>query len=280
MSKKNNSKYYYNRNQYKSNKNIKSKKYNNKNHSNKKTAKKITKGHNPSGNSISADLSQFQGTSFVEASKLCRKFIPNENEFHALKHGAKNAIAQRVRFSVRKLNLLKPISKNSKNMLCRYLNDNGQNNIVSNVNCIINAYNMFDRYELKTPKYVGTDKDKVLQHLDKDFYKALDTYIVSAKKHAESKLSHYPEVKSLLQKYQILLDSLHFFYDFICKSITENIPEKITSDCVADASMAYNINLCKYYAYDSDNDQYVAKSKIPLSIIEEDYTTYIICFCR
>lgn len=283
MSKKNNSKYYYNRNQFKSNikskSNIKTKKSNNKIRSKKKMSKNNLKGHNPSGNSISADLSQFKGTSLEEASKLCKKFIPNENEFQALKHSAKKIMAQRIRYSAKKLNLFKPISESSKNVIFDCLKNNNQENLKNNISCIINAYNMFEKYELKSPKYEGINKDKVLQHLSKDFYKALDTYIGSSKKHAESKLVYSSRAKLLVDQYQILLDSLTFFYDYIYKVITEYIPNTINCDCVEDAIRTYDIDLCKYYVFDNINNQYVAISKRPLSKIEENYATYIICFC-
>lgn len=55
MRKKNNSKFYYNRNQNKTN--IKTKNQNNSGKKMQISKKKNLKGHNPSGNSISADLS-------------------------------------------------------------------------------------------------------------------------------------------------------------------------------------------------------------------------------
>lgn len=283
MSKKNSSKYYYNRNQFRSNikskSNIKTKKSNNKISGKKKLFKKKLKGHNPSGCSISADLSQFKGTSLEEASKICKKFLPSENEFQTLRHGAKKFIAQRIRYSVKKLNLLRPISESSLNIIFEFLQKNNKENLKNNISCIVNAYNMFEEYELKHPKYEGTDKDKVLQHLSKDFYKALDTYIGSSKKHAESKLEHSSRAKLLVDQYQILLDSLNFFYDYMYKYITEYIPVTINCDCVSDALNSYNIDLCKYYIFDDANNQYTSKSKLLLSKIEENYATYIICFC-
>lgn len=242
-------------------------------------SKNNLKGHNPSGCSISADLSQFKGTSLEEASKICKKFIPNENEFQALRHDAKKFMAQRIRYSVKKLNHFRPISNNSKNIIFEFLENNNKENLKNNISCIINAYNMSEKYELKHPKYEGTDKDKVLQHLSKDFYKALDTYIVSSKKHAESKLEYSPRAKLLVDQYQILLDSLNFFYDYMYKAVTEYIPITINCKCVSDALNSYNIDLCKYYTFDNANNQYISKSKLPLSKIEENYATYIICFC-
>lgn len=277
MRKKNNSKFYYNRNQNKTN--IKTKNQNNSGKKMQISKKKNLKGHNPSGNSISADLSQFRGTSFEEASKLVEKFLPSENEFQAHKNRAKNVMTQRIRYSVKKLNLLKPISKNSKNIIFEYLKNNNQRNLLNNVSCIINAYNRFDEYELNPPKYEGNNKDKVLQHLNKDFNKAIEKYIVPAKKHAENKLMHCSNAKSLVEKYQILLDSLNFFYEYMYKSITEYLPDAISCDCVSDALNSYNIDLRKYYIFDDTNNQYICKSKLLLCKIEEDCATYIICFC-
>ena len=279
MGKKNNSKYFYNNNYYKKNY------YDKKNKSNKKKdgykkMSKSKKGHNPSGSSISADMSQFQGTSLEKLAKLFKKFIPTKNEFHAFKHHAKEIMAQRLRYSVKKLGMLRPISSKSKKILFDYLENKFGTTIAKNVNCIVKAYNDFKVYELKDPKYKGNEKDKVLQHLNKDYNKALDKYICPAKKYAESKAAGRPEVNDIVQQYQFLLDSLKFFYDFILKYITGYIPNSINKELVEYALNEYKINLTEYYDYDNNTNVYVAKSIIPLSDIKEDYVTYIICYCR
>ena len=278
MSKKNNNKHYNNKKQIKSCNNKSNKSYisNSKRHN----VHKKSKGHNPSGKKISADLAQFQGTRLELVANMCKKYLPDRNDFTALKQEAKQAYAQRIRFSSKKLNIYQKISNNSKLIIRKYLQDNGLLDLFGNVSCIINAYNSENQNNLKEPKYGGTQKDKVFQHLEKDIDKVKEKYIYPAKKHAEKSMSQCPELIDIVREYQILIDSLDFFYEYMLKIITAYIPDKIQQNSVKDAHNLFNLDLNKYYIFDSANGVYTSRSKLPYSVIEEAYATYLIYFCK